>query len=228
MAFSVSKDIRVVSAFWALNLFVCLFFGFSSVNAWAEQKKFVPPTILVVGDSLSAAFGIDQAEGWVQLLQNRLSTRYYHANVVNASISGETTQGGLSRIAALLDKHTPDIVILELGGNDGLRGLPLTLMKDNLDRILQIISSRSIKILLLGIQLPPNYGKFYTQQFQKTYDLLAQKYQVPLVPFLLDGIATNPTLMQEDGIHPRAEAQRMVLDNVWPHLKPMIPRKQLK
>lgn len=228
MAFSVFKDIRVVSAFWALNLFVCLFFGFSSVNAWAEQKKFVPPTILVVGDSLSAAFGIDQAEGWVQLLQNRLSTRYYHANVINASISGETTQGGLSRIAALLDKHTPDIVILELGGNDGLRGLPLTLMKDNLDRILQIISSRSIKILLLGIQLPPNYGKFYTQQFQKTYDLLAQKYQVPLVPFLLDGIATNPTLMQEDGIHPRAEAQRMVLDNVWPHLKPMIPRKQLK
>ena len=228
MAFSVSKDIRVVSAFWALNLFVCLFFGFSSVNAWAEQKKFVPPTILVVGDSLSAAFGIDQAEGWVQLLQNRLSTRYYHANVINASISGETTQGGLSRIAELLDKHNPDIVILELGGNDGLRGLPLTLMKDNLDRILQIISSRRIKILLLGIQLPPNYGKFYTQQFQKTYDLLAQKYQVPLVPFLLDGIATNPTLMQEDGIHPRAEAQRMVLDNVWPHLKPMIPRKQLK
>jgi len=188
----------------------------------------VPPTILVVGDSLSAAFGIDQAEGWVQLLQNRLSTRYYHANVINASISGETTQGGLSRIAELLDKHNPDIVILELGGNDGLRGLPLTLMKDNLDRILQIISSRRIKILLLGIQLPPNYGKFYTQQFQKTYDLLAQKYQVPLVPFLLDGIATNPTLMQEDGIHPRAEAQRMVLDNVWPHLKPMIPRKQLK
>ncbi len=162
------------------------------------------------------------------MLQQRLSTRYYLANVINASISGETTQGGLSRIAQVLDSHQPDIVLLELGGNDGLQGLPLSLMKDNLERIIQIIQSKNTKILLVGIHLPPNYGKFYTQQFHQTYVELAQKHDLSFVPFLLEGVATNLELMQDDGIHPKANAQKQILDNVWPHLKKMIPPRKLR
>lgn len=207
---------------------VCLFLVFSSATASETVKKFQPPTIVVFGDSLSAAFGIAQTDGWVHLLQQRLSTRYYQATVVNASISGETTQGGLSRITQVLDTHRPDIVLLELGGNDGLQGLPLTLMKDNLDRIIQTIQSRGIKILLLGIHLPPNYGKYYTQQFDQTYTELARQYDLPLVPFLLEGVATNRELMQDDGIHPKASAQNQILNNVWPYLKDIIPRQKLQ
>jgi acyl-CoA thioesterase-1 len=182
----------------------------------------------VFGDSLSAAFGINQNDGWVHLLQEQLSTRYYQAKVINTSISGETTQGGLSRIAQVLDTHQPDIVLLELGGNDGLRGLPLSLMKDNLERIIQIIQSQHIKILLIGIRLPPNYGKFYIQQFHQTYVDLAHKYDLPFVPFLLEGVATTPELMQDDGIHPKASAQKQILDTVWPHVKRMIPPSKLR
>ena len=192
------------------------------------ENKLKPITVLVFGDSLSAAFGIDQEKAWVWLLGKRLQSPYFHANVFNASISGETTQGGLSRITQVLDKHQPDIVLLELGGNDGLQGLPLTLMKDNLERIIQIIQARHIKILLLGIHLPPNYGRFYTQEFDEVYKDLAEKYKLPFVPFLLEGIATESELMQSDGIHPKAEAQNMILDNVWPQLKPMLPQHKLR
>ena len=192
------------------------------------ENKLKPITVLVFGDSLSAAFGIDQEKAWVWLLGKRLQSPYFHANVFNASISGETTQGGLSRITQVLDKHQPDIVLLELGGNDGLQGLPLTLMKDNLERIIQIIQARHIKILLLGIHLPPNYGRFYTQEFDEVYKDLAEKYKLPFVPFLLEGIATESELMQSDGIHPKAEAQNMILDNVWPQLKPMLPQRKLR
>ena len=177
---------------------------------------------------MSSAFGLDQEQGWVHLLQQRLATRYYQAKVVNTSISGETTQGGLSRIAQVLDMHQPDIVLLELGGNDGLQGLPLSLMKDNLTRIIQITRNRNVEILLLGIHLPPNYGRFYTQQFHQTYVELAEKYSLPFVPFLLEGVATNPDLMQADGIHPKAKAQPQILDNVWPYLKNMIPPRKLR
>lgn len=232
MAFSKLSDISEFSRGLLLISVVCLVFGFSSVSSAETEKNFHPPTrlptIVVFGDSLSAAFGINQDQGWVHLLQERLSTRYYQANVINASISGETTQGGLSRIAHVLDTHDPDIVLLELGGNDGLRGLPLALMKDNLDRIIQIIKSHNSKILLLGIHLPPNYGKFYTEQFDQTYRELADKHDVPLLPFLLDGIATNRNLMQDDGIHPKANAQKQILENVWPLLKPMIPQRKLR
>ncbi len=183
---------------------------------------------MVFGDSLSAAFGINQDEGWVHLLQKQLSTSPYNAHVINASISGETTQGGLSRIAQVLDTHQPDIVLLELGGNDGLRGLPLALMKDNLERMIQIIQSRDMKVLLIGIYLPPNYGKFYTQQFHQTYAELAKKYDLPFVPFLLEGVAAHEDLMQDDGIHPKSNAQKLVLDNVWPQLKQMIPPLKLR
>jgi acyl-CoA thioesterase-1 len=232
MAFSKFSDIGEFSRGILLISVVCLVFGFSSVSVAETEKNFHPqtrpPTIVVFGDSLSAAFGINQDQGWVQLLQERLSTRYYQANVINASISGETTQGGLSRIAHVLDTHDPDIVLLELGGNDGLRGLPLALMKDNLDRIIQTIKSHNSKILLLGIHLPPNYGRFYTEQFDQTYQELANKHDVPLLPFLLDGIATNRELMQDDGIHPKANAQKQILENVWPYLKPMIPQRKLR
>jgi acyl-CoA thioesterase-1 len=232
MAFSKFSDIGEISRRLLLLSVVCLVFGFSSVSVAETEKNLHPPTrpptIVVFGDSLSAAFGINQDQGWVHLLQERLSTRYYQANVINASISGETTQGGLSRIAHVLDTHDPDIVLLELGGNDGLRGLPLTLMKDNLDRIIQIIKSHNSKILLLGIHLPPNYGRFYTEEFDRTYQELADKNDVPLLPFLLDGIATNRDLMQDDGIHPKANAQKQVLENVWPYLKPMIPQRKLR
>lgn len=186
------------------------------------------PDVLVLGDSLSAAFGINEEAGWVNLLQKRLSTRYFRANVINASISGETTEGGLARIGQLLDKHHPEVVILELGGNDGLRGLPLSLMKDNLDRIIQIILTRKIKILLIGMRLPPNYGQFYTKQFQQTYQSLADKYQLTFVPFLMKGFANNPKYIQADGIHPRENAQSLMLDTVWPYIRPMIPRAKLK
>lgn len=209
-------------------LVVCLILLFSSASGIANEKIQPPPTVLVFGDSLSSSLGITQEQGWVNLLQERLSTRYYQAKVINASISGETTQGGLSRIAGVLDKYNPDIILLELGGNDGLRGLPLTLMKDNLDRTIQIIQSRNVKILLLGIHLPPNYGKFYTQQFDEIYQKLAEKHKLTFVPFILQGIALDPDLMQEDGIHPKAEAQSLILDNVWPHLKRMLPRRILK
>jgi acyl-CoA thioesterase-1 len=205
-----------------------LFFSFSSACADESEKNFQPPKIVVFGDSLSSAFGINQDEGWVHLLQKRLSTRYYQGTVINASISGETSQGGLSRIAQVLDTHNPDIVLLELGGNDGLRGLPLALMKDNLERIIQIIQSYNSKILLLGIHLPPNYGRFYTEQFDRTYQDLADKYNLAFVPFLLEGVATNRDLMQDDGIHPKANAQKQILENVWPHLKQMIPQRQLQ
>lgn len=201
---------------------------FPSAVTLGAENTFKPTKVLVFGDSLSAAFGIEQQKGWVYLLQQRLSTPYFNATVFNASISGETSQGGLSRIAQVLDKHKPDIVLLELGGNDGLQGLPLTLMKDNLERIIRIIQDRHIKVLLLGIHLPPNYGKFYTQEFDDTYKDLAEKFHLPFVPFLLEGIATDPDLMQSDGIHPKADAQSMVLDNVWPVLKPMLPQRKLR
>lgn len=164
----------------------------------------------------------------MHLLQQQIYNSQYQALVINTSISGETTQGGLSRIAQVLDTHQPDIVLLELGGNDGLRGLPLALMRDNLEQMIQIIQSRGTKILLLGIHLPPNYGKFYTQQFQQTYAELAKKYELAFVPFLLDGVATHTELMQDDGIHPKANAQQRILDNVWPQLKPLIPPRKIR
>lgn len=179
-------------------------------------------TVLVMGDSLSAAFGIEQEQGWVNQLQQRLAASHFGLEVANASISGETTQGGLSRLGGLLDKHNPRIVILELGGNDGLRGLPLSLMKNNLDRMIQLILGRKIKLVLVGMKLPTNYGKYYTKQFAQIYQSLAKKHDIPLVPFLLEGISEDPKLMQADGIHPRANAQRRMLDNVWRRLQPLM------
>jgi len=181
---------------------------------------------VVLGDSLSAAYGIDQKQGWVALLEKRLHQYCAGCRVINASISGETTAGGRSRIVPLLNRHHPDILIVELGGNDGLRGLPITEMYDNLDHIITESLQRSTKVLLLGMRLPPNYGPSYTRNFQDVYQRLADKHHIARVPFLLAGFADQRDLFQGDGIHPVAAAQSVMLNNVWPVLQSMLPAQQ--
>ena len=179
-------------------------------------------TLLVYGDSLSAAYGIDETEGWVQLLSERLAGQGYAWEVINGSVSGETTTGGLSRLPAMLNAYSPDLVILELGGNDGLRGLPLDAIRENLVAMVKLAREQGAEVLLAGIQIPPNYGPRYTEPFYRQYFEIAEELELPLVPFLIDGIPQQPALMQNDGIHPRAEAQIMILDNVWPVLEPLL------
>ena len=178
--------------------------------------------ILVLGDSLSSAYGIDVAAGWVQLLQNRLDKENAAYRVVNASISGDTSNGGAARVASALQKHAPDVVVVELGGNDGLRGLPLSVTRANLERIVVDAQTAGARVLLLGIRLPPNYGPAYNDAFHAIYEQLASRYQVARVPFLLDGVGGVDGMMQADGLHPKAEAQTTILDNVWPHLQPLL------
>jgi acyl-CoA thioesterase-1 len=180
------------------------------------------PTIVVLGDSLSAAYGIRVDEGWVSLLQKRLTSQGYGYRVVNASVSGETTAGGLARLPRALELHRPSIVILELGGNDGLRGLSLDQMRQNLDAMIRRSQSAGAKVLLAGMRVPPNYGPTYTQKFHALYDDLARRYRVPLVPFLMKDVALDEALMQADGIHPNARGQPILLDAVWPVLKPLL------
>ena len=179
-------------------------------------------SLLVLGDSLSAGYGIDVEHGWVVLLQERLTSRGYAYHVVNASISGDTTSGAYARLAELLSAAQPEIAIIELGGNDGLRGLPLEEMYQNLSRIIARIREHKTRVLLIPIQLPPNYGPIYTVQFMEVYQRLAAAHDVVAGKFLLDGVVLNPDLMQADGIHPKANAQMQVLDNVWPFLQPML------
>jgi acyl-CoA thioesterase-1 len=178
--------------------------------------------IVILGDSLSSAYGFDVASGWVRLLQDRLDDDRAGYRVVNASISGDTTSGGIARLPTELKKHTPDIVVVELGGNDGLRGLPLEVTRENLERIVAESQIAGARVLLIGMRLPPNYGPVYTEAFHAIYQDLAEKYSVARVPFLLDGVGGVDEMMQSDGIHPRAEAQPKMLNNVWPHLKPLL------
>lgn len=180
------------------------------------------PVILVLGDSLSAGYGIPVEKGWVSLLQRRLVERGFPYRVVNASISGDTTSGGLSRLPAALELHRPAIVILELGANDGLRGQPPMAMSRNLSRMIERSQQAGARVLLAEMRIPPNYGPLYAQKFQATFGELAQHYAIPLIPFLLDGVAGNPALIQDDGLHPRAEAQPQILDNVWAVLEPAL------
>jgi acyl-CoA thioesterase-1 len=181
-------------------------------------------TLMVYGDSLSAAYGIEESEGWVALLARKLDSEGYPYQVINGSVSGETTTGGLSRLPAMLDSYRPDLVILELGGNDGLRGLPLNAIRDNLIAMVELSRETGAEVLLAGIQIPPNYGPRYTEPFYRQYSDIAAELELPLVPFLIDGIPQQPELMQNDGIHPKAEAQGMILDNVWPMLAPLLVR----
>lgn len=175
--------------------------------------------VLVLGDSLSAAYGIPIASGWVSLLEARLRAAPAPREVVNASISGETTAGGLARLPKLLAEHEPALVVVELGANDALRGLPIAAPRENLRRIVEQIHQSGARVLLLGIEIPVNYGPQYRDSLRAMYRDLAGDFKLPLVPFLLDGVALDPDLMQADGLHPTAAAQSRLLDNVWPALE---------
>ncbi|MDT9642241.1 arylesterase [Pseudomonas protegens] len=179
-------------------------------------------TVLIVGDSISAAFGLDTRQGWVALLEKRLKDQGFNDRVVNASVSGDTSAGGQARLPALLAEHKPEVVILELGGNDGLRGQPPRQLQQNLASMIDSSQAQGAKVLLLGMQLPPNYGVRYTQAFSQVYSQLASEKKVALVPFFLDGVGGHPELMQADGLHPAAAAQGKLLENVWPTLKPLL------
>ena len=204
----------------ALYLILTLMGVLPLMNMVMAAETTAPSKILVWGDSLSAAYGIPVDKGWVNLLQQKLQN-----NVVinNGSISGETTAGGLTRLPAALQTYQPDYVLLELGANDGLRGIKTDTMQGNLEQMIQLAQQAKAKVVLLGIKLPPNYGSAYTQKFEAVYTNLAKQYNLPLVPFLLDGIAQNWDLVQADGVHPTAAAQPMVLDNVWKVLQSVLP-----
>jgi acyl-CoA thioesterase I len=190
-------------------------------NAVASDR-----TILVLGDSLSAAFGIRPEQGWVALLTQRLKAQGYGYQVVNASVSGETSSGGLQRLPRALEIHHPLMVILELGANDGLRGLPLAVTKENLTKMVQLSQAGGARVLLVGIRVPPNYGPRYANEFAAIYPTVAKQYQLPLVPFLLDKVALDPRLMQEDGLHPNASGEPQVLDTVWQQLEPLLKKNR--
>ena len=190
---------------------------------WANSSRGdEEKTVLVFGDSLSASYGIKEEQGWVNLLSEKLRQAQSPYSVINASVSGETSSGGLSRLPAVLAEFQPSVVILELGGNDGLRGLPLTTLQVNLEEMVSLSQQAGAEVLLAGIQIPPNYGPRYTEPFYALFGEIAETEELPFVPFLIDGIPQQPELMQNDGIHPRAEAQHMILDNVWPVLAPML------
>jgi acyl-CoA thioesterase-1 len=188
-------------------------------NAVASDR-----TILVFGDSLSAAFGIRPEQGWVALLDARLKAQGYGYEVINASVSGETSNGGLERLPRALQLHQPGTLVLELGANDGLRGLPPSATRDNLQQMVRLAHAHGARVLLLGIRVPPNYGPRYSDEFARIFPEVANQYHLPLVPFLLEGVALQPELMQEDGLHPSARGEPRVLDNVWPHLTPLLKK----
>lgn len=177
-------------------------------------------TVLIVGDSLSAGFGVDADKSWVALLQNRLVSQGYGYRVVNASISGDTTDGGLRRLPRALAQHNPSVVLIELGGNDGLRGTPVDIIRTNLARMIELSRDTGARVLLAGMLMPPNYGSAYTQSFANVYKELAGTYGIALIEFFMDNVVLDPLLMQPDGIHPNEAGQPVLLDNVWPVLEP--------
>lgn len=179
-------------------------------------------SIVVLGDSISAGYGIDVGSAWVALLQQKFKQQHEDYVISNASISGDTTAGGLARIDQLLIKHKPSLVLLELGANDGLRGLSPQAMKSNLTEIIRRCQQAKVKVLLLGMKIPPNYGKRYIDMFYKVYPQLSDELNVPLVPFLLEEVALNPDMMQADGLHPNALGQPLIAQKVWQHLQPLL------
>jgi acyl-CoA thioesterase I len=205
-------------------LILCLLLALPVLASGAAEPSASSRTVLVLGDSLSAAYRIAPESGWIALLEQRLMQqepqRRYH--IVNASISGETTAGGLARLPKLLADNAPALVLVELGANDGLRGLALEEIRANLQRILKACRDAGAKIVLVGIELPVNYGPQYREGLRNLYRDVAHEFNVPLVPFLLEGVATDPTLMQDDGLHPVAAAEPRVLDTVWPVLAPVL------
>ncbi|MNK62631.1 Esterase TesA precursor [compost metagenome] len=190
-----------------------------TMNAYSASK-----TIVVLGDSLSAEYGLARGEGWVNLLQKKLETEKISATIVNSSISGETTSGGATRLQALLDKHQPAVVVIELGANDALRGLSLTATQQNLRAMVAAAQKAKARVLLVGMQIPPNYGTDYTRQFAALYPKIAKETKSALVPFMLQGVADKANLFQADRIHPSAEAHPIILNNIWPQLKPLLTK----
>ncbi|MBO9357152.1 arylesterase [Bordetella petrii] len=183
-------------------------------------------TLLVVGDSLSAEYGLARGTGWVPLLARRMSEQYPNYQVVNASISGDTTSGGVTRLPALLERHKPAVVILELGSNDALRGLSLQMTEQNLRDMARRSRQAGARVLIVGMQIPPNYGRDYTQRFAALFPAVARAEQAGLVPFLMEGMATDRALFQADGIHPNEQAQPALLENVWAALRPILEELQ--
>lgn len=200
---------------WRSVLFLLLIL--CATSAYSASK-----TVLVVGDSLSAEYGLARGTGWVPLLEKKLSEERIDVSIVNASISGETTSGGKARLPALLEQHRPAIVVIELGGNDGLRGLPISSIEKNFRDMIKEIRNAGAQALLIGMQIPPNYGREYTEKFSRLYSKLAKETGAPIVPFLLEGVANKPELFQADRIHPVAQAQPIMLDNIWPHLRRLL------
>ncbi len=182
--------------------------------------------MLVLGDSLSAGYGLSPGQGWVALLEKRLSAQGYEYRVVNASISGETTAGGLERLPRALELHRPGVVVVELGANDGLRGLPVPLTKANLGKTIDLARNSGARVLLLGMRMPPNYGPRYTSEFTKMFEELGRERKIALLPFFLESVALDARLMQADGLHPNAQAQPALLDAVWPKLVPLLEKRR--
>jgi acyl-CoA thioesterase-1 len=193
---------------------------------WTALCARAQPVVLIYGDSLSAGYGLPQDKGWVALLADRLRAEKFDYRVVNASVSGETTLGGANRLEAVLAQHRPAIVVIELGGNDGLRGLSLATTRQNLETMLRTATGAGARPLLIGMQLPPNYGTAYTRKFQTLFEEVAREQKTPLVPFMLAGFGEKREYFQADGIHPTAEAQPLMLDNIWPLLRPMLARSR--
>lgn len=181
-------------------------------------------TILIYGDSLSAAYGISQQQGWATLLQKKLISQHYQYDVINASISGETSSGGLSRLPFALTKFKPNIIVLELGANDGLRGLSVKEMSKNLSAMIMLSKKAKVKVLLVGMRIPPNYGPKYTTSFSQTYRQLSLQHKVSLVPFMLENIAAKPKLIQDDGLHPNVLGQPLILENIWQELQVLLKK----
>ena len=204
-----------------LKIYLFLLLTIVTSLACAQNTTTRTTKILVMGDSLSAGYGIDIQQGWVKLLEKELAQNH-SVQIINASVSGETSSGGNTRLPALLAEHQPDIVILELGGNDGLRGQPLQLLEKNLQTMIDASKKANAKILLAGMQIPPNYGARYSNQFKELYPKLAEQNQLGLIVFLLEGIGGNETLVQRDGIHPTAEAQPIIVKNVLPELEKLL------
>jgi acyl-CoA thioesterase-1 len=213
------SDMRIGN--WRRRDFIAAALGAPALGSFAAAA----PVILVVGDSLSAEYGLKRGTGWVPLLEQRLAHEKIPAKVVNASISGDTTSGGRSRLPALLQQHKPTHVILELGGNDALRGLPLAMTEENLAQMVDLARKAGARVLVVGMQVPPNYGGDYAKRFSDLFERVAKRHQAALVPFLLAGIADAPdalALFQADRIHPKEVAQPRMLDNVWPELKKIL------
>jgi acyl-CoA thioesterase-1 len=204
-----------------LSLMLCLIAA-APLSARAAE----PPAILVVGDSLSAGYGLLPGQGWVTLLQQRLKREGYGYRVVNASVTGETTDGGVQRIDRALTQHQPAVAIIELGGNDGLRGLPVSRVRANLELLIMKSRAAGAQVLLVAIRVPANYGQRYATSFQSIYADLATQYRIGVVPFLSDQVAVDLALFQADGIHPNARAQPLLLDNLWPQLAPLLQHAQ--